>query len=69
MYQQKEFMTESEQYFYNILKEIETEYDVKIQPQINLASIIEKQQNTNMLMNYLETLTLVYLIKIIANFY
>ena len=42
MYQQKEFMTESEQYFYNILKEIETEYDVKIQPQINLASIIEK---------------------------
>lgn len=42
MYQQKEFMTESEQYFYNILKELETEYDVKIQPQINLASIIEK---------------------------
>ena len=42
MYQQKEFMTESEQYFYNILKEIEKEYDVKVQPQINLASIIEK---------------------------
>ena len=35
-------MTESEQYFYNILKEMEKEYDVKIQPQINLASIIEK---------------------------
>ena len=45
MYQQKEFMTESEQYFYNILKEIEEDYDVKIQPQINLTSIIEKTIN------------------------
>ena len=44
MYNQKSLMTKTEQYFYKILLEIEKEYDVKVQPQINLASIIEKTQ-------------------------
>lgn len=43
MYKQKKFVTETEQYFYQILLEIEKEYDVKVQAQINLASIIEKK--------------------------
>ena len=43
MYKQKKFITETEQYFYQILLEIEKEYDVKVQAQINLASIIEKK--------------------------
>ena len=42
MYEQKEFMSYYEKYFYNILKEIEHDYDVIVQPQVNLASIIEK---------------------------
>ena len=40
MYKQKKFVTETEQYFYQIFLEIEKEYDVKVQAQINLASII-----------------------------
>ena len=43
MYKQKKFVTETEQYFYQIFLEIEKEYDVKVQAQINLASIIEKK--------------------------
>ena len=43
MYKQKKFVTETEQYFYQILLEIEKEYDVQVQAQIKLASIIEKK--------------------------
>lgn len=42
MYEQKKFMSYYEKYFYDILKDIERDYDVIVQPQINLASIIEK---------------------------
>lgn len=42
MYEQKKFMSYYEKYFYDILKDIERDYDVIVQPQINLASVIEK---------------------------
>lgn len=42
MYEQKEFMSYYEKYFYDILKDIECDYDVIVQPQVNLASVIEK---------------------------
>lgn len=42
MYEQKEFMSYYEKYFYDILKDIERDYDVIVQPQVNLASVIEK---------------------------
>lgn len=42
MYEKKKFLSENEKYFFNILNQIGKDYDLKIQPQINLASIIEK---------------------------
>lgn len=42
MYEQKEFMSYYEKYFYDILKDIERDYDVIVQSQVNLASVIEK---------------------------
>lgn len=42
MYEQKKFMSYYEKYFYDILKDIERDYDVIVQPQVNLASVIEK---------------------------
>ena len=45
IYTKKKLMTDYEKYFYNILKELETELNIKIHPQINLASIITKQTN------------------------
>lgn len=42
MYEQKEFISYYEKYFYDILKDIERDYDVIVQPQVNLASVIEK---------------------------
>ena len=35
MYEQKEFMSYYEKYFYDILKDIERDYDVIVQPQVN----------------------------------
>ena len=46
MYQKrKKFMTYNERIFYNKLIELEEEYNLKIQPQINLATIIKKKNN------------------------
>ncbi len=38
-------MTYNERIFYNKLIELEDEYNLKIQPQINLATIIKKKNN------------------------
>lgn len=43
MYKQKKIMTKTEEYFYNIFKYVETEFGYIVQPQVNLASIIEKE--------------------------
>ncbi len=43
-YYQKSFMSAAEKNFYNILRELETKY--KIVPQVNLASIISKNNYT-----------------------
>ena len=51
-YVQKKLMTNYEKYFYNIFLELEKEYFVRIQPQVNLATIIDI--NTNGRSNYLE---------------
>ncbi len=45
LYIEKSLMTDYERYFYNIFKELEDELDIKIHPQINLASIINKKTN------------------------
>lgn len=45
IYAKKKLMTDYEKYFYDILKELEHELNIKIHPQINLASIITKQTN------------------------
>ena len=45
IYTKKKLMTDYEKYFYNILKELEPELNIKIHPQINLASIITKHTN------------------------
>ena len=45
MYYKKKLMTEYEKKFYYILLELEKEYHVRIQPQVNLATIIEKKNN------------------------
>ena len=42
IYIKKVFMSDLERYFYLILKELELEYHIKVHPQINLASIIDK---------------------------
>lgn len=44
-YQPKSLMTEYEQYFYKILVELEDELNIKIQPQVNLATILKKENN------------------------
>lgn len=43
MYKQKKLMTKNEEYFYNIFKCALHEYGYIVQPQVNLASIIEKE--------------------------
>ena len=37
----KKFMTNYEKYFFNILVELENEYFIRIQPQVNLATIVD----------------------------
>jgi len=44
-YIRKQFMSNIEMYFFEILKELEKECNVKIQAQISLSSIIEKTEN------------------------
>lgn len=44
-YSVKPLMTKYEKYFYNILVELEDELSVKIHPQVNLASILNKESN------------------------
>lgn len=45
-YNQKKFMTNYEKYFYDIFVELEKEYFVRVQPQVNLATIININSNT-----------------------
>lgn len=45
IYSKKRLMTDYERYFYTVLKELEIELNIKIHPQINLASIVTKQTN------------------------
>ena len=45
IYYKKKLMTEYERKFYDILKELEKEYPLRIQPQVNLATIIKKNNN------------------------
>ena len=48
MYKRKNrFMTYKERYFYNVLKELEMENNIIIQPQINLTTVINKKPHTN----------------------
>ena len=51
-YVQKKLMTNYEKYFYNIFLELEKEYFVRVQPQVNLATIVDI--NTSGRGNYLE---------------
>ena len=44
-YKVKRLMTGFEKYFYDILVELETELGIRIQPQVNLASIVQKETN------------------------
>ena len=44
-YKKKEIMTNYERYFYNIFIELENDYFIRIQPQVNLASIIDIKNN------------------------
>ena len=46
-YVKKDLMTDYERYFYNVLRELELEFNIKIHPQINLASIIKKETNNH----------------------
>lgn len=46
IYKKKQIMTAYERYFYEILIELENELNIKIQPQVNLASILEKENKT-----------------------
>lgn len=43
VYSKKSLMTDYERYFYNIFTELENELEVKIHPQVNLASILNKE--------------------------
>lgn len=44
-YYRKDFLTKTEKEFYNFLIQIESEKNVKIIPQINLGTIIEKRKS------------------------
>lgn len=44
-YSKKQLMTKYERYFYDILIELKSEFDIEIMPQLNLASIINKEGN------------------------
>lgn len=44
-YSKKQLMTKYERYFYDILIELKSELNIEIMPQLNLASIINKEGN------------------------
>ncbi len=44
-YSKKSLMTDYESYFYHIFVELENELGVRIHPQVNLASILNKENN------------------------
>ena len=44
-YYKKQLMTKYERYFYDILIELKSELNIEIMPQVNLASIINKEGN------------------------
>lgn len=44
-YSKKSLMTKYERYFYDILIELKNELNIEIMPQVNLASIINKDNN------------------------
>ena len=67
-YKKKNFLTCTEKKFLSALHELK-KYDLIIIPQVNLATIIQKQVNLNIKMNYIEILILVYLIKIIIFYF
>jgi len=46
-YLKKCFMTKTELYFFNVLKELEDELNIVVHPQLNLASIIYKKTYNN----------------------
>ena len=43
----KPLMTKYEKYFYDILAELEDELNIKIHPQVNLATILNKETNSH----------------------
>lgn len=45
-YRQKTFLTNYEKYFFQIFKDLENELPIKIHPQLNLNSVIDKTDNT-----------------------
>ena len=45
IYSKRDFMTKFERYFYNIFVELEEELDIKVHPQVNLATIVKKEVN------------------------
>lgn len=45
IYIKKKFMSDYERYFYNIFLELESEFNIRIQPQVNLATVVEKVGN------------------------
>lgn len=44
-YVKKKLMTNYEKYFYDIFVELEKEYSIRIQPQVNLATVVRKVNN------------------------
>lgn len=46
-YSEKPLMTKYEKYFFDILVELESELGVRIQPQVNLATILHKENNNH----------------------
>lgn len=45
-YKQKSFLTNYERYFFEIFRDLENELPIKIHPQLNLNSVINKIDNT-----------------------
>lgn len=52
IYSKKPLMTNTERYFYNIMVSLETQYKIKVMPQVNLASVVLKK-NKNYYVNEL----------------
>ncbi len=46
-YIKKDFLTQKEKDFYNFLIQFESKYNIRIIPQVNLGTIVEKEKNIN----------------------